>query len=183
MSADNSKEPEDHKAVVRSAVLEDDTFLRLTLSRKAPKAIDGEEGARPPRTGPSAWHKVTVRPVLIKGHRRMQFAYFDAAKCTTRNFDGEELQRRLDELLAMPFPRIHLQCSTGDTHIRTTRRGKTLVSRGKPSCQQQPDLAHDRAKRYPLPAGSPDAFLQAIGITDEHGKVRYAMQGKFRQIN
>jgi SAM-dependent methyltransferase len=69
-------------------------------------------------------------------------------------------------------------------HVRITKRGKTLITRGKPSASPAAaSLSHDRSKRYPLAADRPDPFLQAIGIMGETGRVRASMQGKFHQIN
>jgi SAM-dependent methyltransferase len=45
------------------------------------------------------------------------------------------------------------------------------------------DLAHDARKQLALPAGRPDAFLQASGIMDAQGRVRPGMHDKFTQVN
>lgn len=171
MSANTGGERDDYKAVVKSAVLDEETFIRLTLSKKL------REDATP-------WTKIRLRPLLIKGRREMQFSYFDARKHITKNFTGDELQRRLDEVLAMPFSQIHVQSASGDIHVRITRKGRALVTRGKASSQRKtPVLSHDRVKCYPLAVDAPDAFLQAIGVMNSQGQVRASMRRKFRQIN
>lgn len=171
MSARTSEQPDDYKALVKGAVLDEETFLRLTLS-----------GRR--REGSTPWAKISVRPVLIRGRRAMQFSYFDGRQEIAQNFWGEALQERLDEVLAMPFSHLHVQSTAGDLHIRITRKGKALITTGKPSRPEpEPIRAHNRTKRYPLAVHTPDAFLQAIGIMDRQGRVRPSMQGKFRQIN
>ena len=167
-SADRDR---DGRAAVRDAVLDEETFVRLTASGRV-------RGERPP------WVKVVVRPVLVRGRRRLQFSYFDAKKDITKNYFGDLLLEKLDELLAMPFRQFHVQSTTADLYLRLTKEGKALVTRGKPSLAgRQPTLAHDRRKQYPLPAEASDDFLRAIGITGPSGRVRAAMQGKFRQIN
>jgi SAM-dependent methyltransferase len=114
----------------------------------------------------------------------MQFSYFDERKDTTKNYSTAEFLERLEETLSLPFCRAHVQSTSGDTHIRITKKGKALITRGKPSRREtQPDLSHNRAKQYPLIAGSPDAFLEAVGIMERTGRVRAAMQGKFHQVN
>ncbi|MBM3235196.1 SAM-dependent methyltransferase [Candidatus Poribacteria bacterium] len=171
MSANNYEQRDDYKAIVKNAALDEKTFLKLTLSKKL------NEDATP-------WIKISVRPVLIKGHRQMQFSYFDPKKNITKNFTEDELQKHLDEVLTLPFTQIHVQSTSGDIHIRITQKGKVLISRGKSSRKElEPILLHNRVKRYPLSANSPDAFLEAIGIMDKQGKVKYSMQGKFKQIN
>jgi SAM-dependent methyltransferase len=171
MSLNTPEQSGDYKTIAKNAVLDEKAFLRLTLSKKL------REDATP-------WTKISVRPVLIKGCRQIQFSYFDSEKDITKNFSGDELLKRLDEALSVPFSQIHLQSTSGDVHIRITRKGKALITRRKPSRQEQePTLSHNHIKRYPLAADTPDAFLQVIGIMDEKGKVRSQMQGKFRQIN
>lgn len=162
---------EGYKTIVRDAVLREDTFLRLTLSGP----IRGQQ---------CPWAKVVVRPVLVRRQRRVQFSYFDERKDTTKNYPTAEFLERLEETLSLPFCRAHVQSTSGDTHIRITKKGKALITHGKPSRREtQPDLSHNRAKQYPLMAGSPDAFLEAVGIMERTGRVRAAMQGKFHQVN
>ncbi|MHC4480474.1 MAG: class I SAM-dependent methyltransferase, partial [Planctomycetota bacterium] len=109
---------------------------------------------------------------------------FTPDRCITKNAAGGALNRRLKEALALPFSHIHVQASGGDLHVRITRKGKALVSRGKPSRpDEEPSLEHDRQKEHLLPAGEPDPFLQAVGIMTEAGAVRPSMQAKFRQVN
>ena len=171
MSANVCEQREDCKVIVKRVVLDEKAFLRLTLSKKL-------------RGDGTPWTKISVRPVIIKGRREMQFSYFDAKKNITKNFSGYELQRRLDEALSIPFSQIHVQSTSGDIHIRRTRKGRTLMRKGRPSSDRKaPALSHDRVKHYPLAVDVPDAFLQAIGIMNRQGKVRASMQRKFRQVN
>jgi hypothetical protein len=162
---------DDYRALLTDAVLSQQSFLRLTASGR-------QRGTSPP------WVKVVVRPVQVRGRRRLQFSHFDGKKDITKNFTGASARDKLDELLAMPFRQFHLQSTTGDLYLRITKKGKAFITRGKPSRRErEPLLAHDRVKRYPIPADTRDTFLQALGIIGPSGRVRAAMQGKFRQIN
>ncbi len=160
----------DYLAAVKAAVLEGQTFIRLTLT--------GWIGSSKP-----AWTKVSIRPVLIRRRRQWQFSYFDATRNVVANVPRSRLDRPLEEVLAMPFAHIEVQSAQGDLHIRRTRRGKVLMTRGKPSRQAAADLAHDRAKDYLLPPAEHAAFLRALGIADRNGQVRPTMQDKFAQVN
>jgi len=156
---------------VERAVLDEDTFLGLTLSGNR------DQGSVP-------WIRIRLRPVMIRGHRQIQFSYFDGRRDVTKNFSGSELQREVAEVLALPFRQTHLRTTSGDTHIRVTRKGRVLITRGKdPSSRQIPSPSHDRKKRQPLPADVPDTFLQTIGVMSGQGKVNASMWRKFRQIN
>ena len=162
---------EDYRDVVRAAVLDARHFLRLTLSNRARKTD-------------CPWVKVVLRPVAVRGRRRMQFSYFDGEQDTTKNFFGREIAARLEEALALPFRQLHVQSTTGDLYVRLSKKGRPLISRSAASlAETSPVLAHDRRKRHLIPRDSPDEFLHAVGIADRSGEVRPAMGGKFMQVN
>jgi len=167
----DTRDGEEYRARVRAEVLEEATFLRLTATGKV-----GRHDV--------PWVKVAVRPVLVRGRKRMQFSYFDGKKDITKNFAAAKVAEKLEDLLSLPFSQIHVQSTSGDLHVRITKKGRTLIGRAKPSRhEREPVLSHDRVKHYPLPVNAPDAFLQALGIMDRSGRVRPTMQGKFHQIN
>jgi len=161
----------EHKGVVKGHVLEEETFLRLTLS----KPLDPD----------APWKKISVRPVLAGGRRQMQFSYFDGTKDVARNCDGDEAERRLDEALDMPFGQIQVQATSGDLTVLVSAKGCAHITKSKPSRHEEaPVLSHDRDKHLPLPASGGDPLLRALGILAKRGKqVRSAMRGKFHQIN
>lgn len=158
----------DYRQMVKSAAADESTFLRLTLSK-------------PLREDASLWVKVVVRPVLVRGRRRMQFSYFDARRDVTKNYSLDELDERLDCVLEIPFGSIHVQTTSGDIRVRITRKGEAVVTRTSPSrSERKPELSHDREKPYLLRSAE---VLSALGITDAQGKVRPGMQAKHRQVN
>lgn len=166
---------EDYVSQVKSLVLDEATFVRLALKGRAQSANTQE--ANP-------WRQVVVRPVLLKGGRHLQFSYFSQKQDITKNYRGAEAETRLDEVLALPFQSIAVQSTTGEKLFQITRKGKAIVHKGKAApTVETPNLAHDMDKRLALPAGRPDAFLQAVGIMDEQGHVRPSMHDKFTQIN
>jgi len=163
--------PSDYHRIIHDAVADEQAFLRLTLSGPAA----GEA---------SLWEKVSLRPVEIGGRRQMQLAYSAGKRHITKNLAGPALHEELDALLAMGFANLSAQMTTGDINIRITKKGKALISRGKPSRQEaQPHLEHNRPKQYPLPPDHPDEFLRGIGIASADGHIKAAMYPKFRQIN
>jgi SAM-dependent methyltransferase len=50
---------------------------------------------------------------------------------------------------------VHLLAPDGDLHARRTKKGRWLVSRGRPSSDAAPTGRHDRGKQHPLPADHP----------------------------
>ena len=61
---------------------------------------------------------------------------------------------RLDALLAHAR-NVHLLAPDGDVHARRTKKGKWLVSRGRPSSAAPVEARHDRAKQHALPDDHP----------------------------
>ncbi len=161
----------DYKESIKKLVLDEETFLRMTLKGK----IRGQE---------IPWRRVVVRPVLLKQARRLQFSYFDARQDITKNYQGNEAIVKLVELLALPFSSIVVQTTREDVHIQVNNEGNAIFSRSKATHgDRSPDLAHDAKKILPLPVDKADTFLQAIGIMSKEGKVIPSMQDKFSQIN
>ncbi len=154
---------------ILAAVRDEAAFLRLTFS-DAPAECE--------------WERVALRPVEIRGRRAFQAAYFAGKRHITKNVAADEIASAIDALAALSFARVHVQSAAGDLHARLTRKGRLLISRGKPSrSEAAPRLETDHVKTYLLPQDKPDAFLREIGIMNEAGKVRPGMFPKFRQIN
>ena len=162
---------DDFRNNVRAAVLDAPTFLRATLS--------GQQ-----RGEAQEWTRVTLRPVELKGKKCVQFAYYDAKKCITKNYADAEIVANLEVLLQSGFKNMHVVSTTGEIQVNISKSGKPLIYRSKAS-QVIPvgEAAHDRRKDLLLPEGKPDPYLQAIGFMTEDGSIKADKQRKFRQIN
>lgn len=162
---------QDYKIEIRDAVMNREDFQRLTLGSPLDPRAD-------------AWQKITLRPVMLQGRRQVQIAFYAGKKHVTRNAQGPALAREVQALLDASYSHLDLQCSLGDVHVRITRKGKALVSRGKPSKPDAPArLEHNRPKQHLLPADKADPLLSGLGIMTPQGTIRAAMYPKFRQIN
>ena len=162
---------EAYKEQIKQMALDEEQFVRLTMKGRPHDAV-------------VPWRQVIVRPVLIKNDRHLQFSYFTEKQDITRNYRGLQASEKLDELLALPFNGISVQSRDQNLHVQITKKGRAIVHREKAaSSEKEPNLAHDVSKKLPLPADRPDAFLQAVGIMDEQGRIRPSMHGKFSQIN
>ena len=80
----------------------------------------------------------------------------------TETVPREDWPARLDGLLA-DARHVHLHAPDGDLHARRTRKGRWLVSRGRPSSAAAPVGTHDRARRHPLPDDHP--LFRATGAS------------------
>lgn len=161
----------EYQTIVSEAISSETEFVRAVFSGV-------QKGAMVPYT------RVVLRPIEVKGNPVVQFAYFDAKKCITKNYRNEELREHLDALLELPFRSIHVTTASEEIQVQITKDGKPLVHRKKlAQVRETIPLAHDRPKDVLLPEGKPDPYLQAIGFMTADGKIRADKQKKFKQIN
>lgn len=158
---------------LRKRVLSEDECIRFTMVR--------HQGL-----GPS---KESLRPLSISGVMQWQLEQSVGKQVIVKNYSsGDEAQRVLDSLLDATGAReYHLTASTGDLHIRITRKGRALVSRGtvkgdKKAVGSQVK-AHDHIKDQPLSRFDSTALLKVLGLADGGGNIKASMRGKTDQIN
>jgi len=155
---------------IKTGILNEKTFLSAVFSGR-------QKGKSVP------WEKVSLRPVQLKGKRHIQFSYFNGKQDISKNYAGDDLATKIDELLALPFKSIVLRATTGNLRAQFSKKGKAILHREKAPFAAPPSLSHNRRKDLILPADKPDPFLQTIGIMTADGRVRAKMQDKFQQIN
>ncbi len=92
----------------------------------------------------------------------------------TEIVEGDDWPARLDTLLA-EARHVHLLSPDGDLHARRTKKGRWLLSRGRPSAPAAASLAHDRGRAYPLPPDHP--LFDATGVTpDKYRQVQHYVE-------
>ncbi len=161
----------DYKQQIRDSILHDETFIKATFS--------GQD-----RDHTVPWIKVIIRPVLVQEKKHAQFSYFDAKKDITKNYQGDEIAEKLEQLLALGFKNVHVQTAQTNIVVTITQKGKALIHSTKAVSQmQEANLSHDRQKAVLLTAADAAPFLKAVGIMTQDGKIKADMQSKFRQIN
>ena len=167
-----SMQTETYKEQIKQIVLDEEQFVRLTLKGQIREPV-------------LSWRQVVVRPVLIKNERYLQFSYFTQKQDITKNYRGKEAVAKLDEVLDLPFHAIAVQSVRETLHVQFSKKGWPVIRRtpAGESEARAAKLSHDQQKNLALPAGQPDAFLQATGIMDAQGRVYPSMQAKFTQIN
>lgn len=161
-------EGEEYAPILRT-LLEDERLVEIVLQ--------GGRGA--------AWQRVTVRPVLIKDSRHLQFATFDGVQDVSKNYRDDQAGARLDELLAQPVKSIRATTAAETIRVQFSKKGRAIVHRERRAAGAAipVDMAHDRAKPLILSEDEPAPFLYAIGVLTADGRVRADQQRKFRQIN
>lgn len=128
----------------------------------------------------------SVRPVRIGGRLMWQSERRAGKQVFVRNFEeGAGAAEAVRSLLAAQGAReYHLSAANGDLHVRITRKGHVLESRGKPAATGAASPAsHDRDKDLPLSRFDSSALLRVIGVSDGAGAIRASMRGKYDQIN
>jgi len=90
----------------------------------------------------------------------------------TETLPREEWPARLDALLE-PARNVHLLTPDGDVHARRTKKGRWLVSRGKPSSAIAATEEHDRERLHALPADHPLFKATKIGRDKERQVQHY----------
>src|SRR5258708_1530600 len=161
----------DYQQLIRDSILNNEDFIKATFSG-------------PPRDRASAWMKVIVRPVLVRGQKHMQFSYFDAKKDITKNYWGDESAEKLAQILALEFKNVNVQMTHNTIDITITNKGKALVHNATSAVPpMEANLSHDRQKKVLLAVDAAAPFLKAAGIMTQDGKIKADMQSKFREIN
>jgi SAM-dependent methyltransferase len=148
--------------------LEGGTFVKLTLAKY--------------RGADAGLKNVYVRPVELKGGRRLSFLYRYKTRDAVKNHTREEGARLLRELLGPEFSSGHLFTSKQDLRLEVSRKGEARLTSHPPTLPAPAPEGHERRKRRSLDtAGS--VYLRELGVTNERGEVRPAMGDKLRQIN
>jgi SAM-dependent methyltransferase len=160
----------EHTPLLKNAILDADRFVQATFG--------GTQRGYDQR-----WQKLTIRPVMLKDGRHLQFSWYDAKQNFVYNHAGGALAEALDEALALPFASFSVQTTEGDLNVQITKKGKAILHRHKSRQPRAVDLMHDRQKQTVLREGHPEPFLQAVGIMTPDGKIRAGMHSKFTQIN
>lgn len=160
----------DFQTLLSEAILNRDKFIRATFS--------GQQKGLPLR-----WQRVTLRPVLIKDKRHLQFSYYDATQHITHNYMDDAAAAELMQVLNLPFRNFHVVTQDEQLQVNISKKGKALIMRHKNDAAETPDLAHDRTKHHILPEGTPIPFLVAAGIMTDDGRIKANQRDKFRQIN
>lgn len=156
---------------INHRVFNDQGFVKLTLIR--------HQGLGAP--------KESLKPVSLHGEVVWQSEQTDGKRVTVRNFAaGEPAISALSSLLSATGAReYHLTSLTGDLHVRITRKGRMLVSRGKASGQTsaKSPAPHDHEKDQPLSRFDSVPLLKVLGMADASGQIKASMRGKADQIN
>ncbi|HEX4977107.1 MAG TPA: SAM-dependent methyltransferase [Nocardioides sp.] len=163
-------------ARVRAVLLDDAVLVRAVGSGR-------RKGATP------RWRRVELRYVDLKAGRRLQVVRYDETQAHTSNHEpGPDAREAVDALLDEPFGNWHVETATETVQVRVTKKLEAMVhtsprqapAEGDPGEADDAVRAHDRRKPRLLPEDHP--VLRAVGIADEHGRIKPSRQAKYRQV-
>ena len=167
-------------ATLRAHLLDEKALLRAVASGR-------QRGAQP------QWRRVELRYVDLKAGRHLQVTSFDATQAFTANHRGVAAAEAVDALLAEPFGNWHVHTPSEHFQLRVTKRREAMVhvapaspavsieDQGRSSSTGAEETrSHDRRKPRLLPEDDP--VLKALGISDQHGRVKPSRQAKYRQV-
>lgn len=170
--SDESTLPEELAEEIRTRVF-GEGFIRLTQSL----------------TRDGAPFRISLRPVRLKGEVFMQAEMCDNGRTQVRNLSDNAARKGLEDILRQPGKRdLHVISTAGDLHIRVTKKGKPLVSRGKPKVATGAEApiiqdGHDHVKKQPLTSFDAVPLLRVLGLADNRGQIKPSMRGKYDQVN
>jgi len=93
---------------------------------------------------------VTATPVEVRRGSAVKVV----SGARTETVERSAWPARLDQLLG-GATNVHLLSPDADLHARRSKRGRWLLSRGRPSADAAPTGTHDRRPKHPLPANHP----------------------------
>ena len=128
--------------------------------------------------------KIALRPVEIGGERKFQAEMTDDGQVQVKNLTVSAAAEGLEEIIAQRGARdLHVMTSSGDLHMRVTKKGHVMVTRSAEMNRPVVLQPHDRVKKLPLTSFDSTALLRTIGLADGEGRIRASMRGKYDQVN
>lgn len=169
----------------------DENTLSVELCNEIRERVFGEGFIRLTQslTRDGAPFRISLRPVRLKGERFFQAEMCDDGRTQVRNLTDKAAQKGLEDILRQPGKRdLHVINTLGDLHIRVTKKGKPLVSRGRPKATAEVapvaiQEGHDHVKKQPLTSFDATALLRVLGLADQRGQIKPSMRGKYDQVN
>jgi len=137
--------------------------------------------SRPVRRSDSEPGSIRIRPIELRAGLRLQWMSRFERRETHENLTVAETIERLPRLLSQ-FRDAQIMTGSADYHAHADGGGKWRWKRRDAARAAEP-AAHNRAKQYLIPEGTPCPFLEAIGVMNARGQVRAQAHDKFRQIN
>lgn len=148
---------------------EDDIFVKMLLNKPTVNVDDESQ-------------KIVVRPVEIKGIKKISFVSTYPTKEIVKNYSLEESRSFLNESLGARFANAVLFTTQRDMRLSYNRRRRSNIRFGKATYPAVVAPKHDHEKQR-LIGIEDNRYLKELGVMSENGAVAPSMRSKYRQIN
>lgn len=127
--------------------------------------------------------KLKVRPVMINNQLCYQVSSFIDTKVYHENQTAQELMQALPEMALQSFKQVEIHTKSWQVTVLIGKKGNVTVRKKLVSSTKEPELSHNRKKKYLLNPERRPAFLQDLGVQTADGRIVNSRYDKFRQIN
>ena len=128
------------------------------------------------------FNSIHIKPVTLKAGPQLSFVYRYKTNDITKNYPITKGILLIKEHLENDFGQAILFQEKNDIHFSIFPNGKTKTKNTNPSLKKPLSTDHDKQKAR-LISIEGNKYLHALGVCSSDGKIKAAMQGKFRQIN
>ena len=127
--------------------------------------------------------KITLSPVVIKGHQRVKWVFSYATQDITKHCSPEESTVWLEEQLGSHFMIAEVWADGRQILYRRNSKGHDIITEKKSAAMTTtPNTqGHDRIKAHTILEDRP--YLHLLGLSNERGKVYDKARKKFVQIH
>ena len=126
--------------------------------------------------------KIMLRPILIKEQMMIQVTKSIGQKEFHENLALEDVLYWCETECNL-YKQAQLFTTTADYQALFNKKGVGKIKNLAPSKTTQTPLTHNRQKKYILDTPSSEAFLKALGLMDDEGKIKPSKYDKYKQIN
>jgi SAM-dependent methyltransferase len=155
-----------------------DKFIALLREAVGKGSLEKLTLGKPAGSDPSLVN-LFVRPVTLKQGPRLAFVWRHKTRDITKNYAADEALGILEPLVGGDFLHAHLFTAEASAQLENDSGDFRLRIKALTKRPATPS-GNDRSKSRPIASEAP--WLQALGVTDDHGKPVAAMSDKFRQI-
>lgn len=115
--------------------------------------------------------KLKVRPVMINNQLCYQVSSFIDTKVYHENQTAQELMQALPEMALQSFKQVEIHTKSWQATVLIGKKGNVTVRKKLVSSTKEPELSHNRKKKYLLNPERRPAFLQDLGVQTADGRI------------
>ncbi|MDE7446964.1 MAG: SAM-dependent methyltransferase [Lachnospiraceae bacterium] len=130
--------------------------------------------------------KIKIRPVMVKGRICFQETISKGTQVFHENHEKDEMLLKILSYMETDFKQLEAESMDGKLIALVSKKGKITVKQHKSKGEKavdEPDMSHNRVKKYILEEGTAVPFLVDLGVQTLEGRIVHARYDKFKQIN